>query len=54
MLIAGGYERLSEPARSAAVYAQWRHAKTMTLAVKSLIILLLQERVMNYHRMILF
>jgi len=41
MLIAGGYLLLSEPARSAAEYAQWRQAKTMTLGEKSLIILLL-------------
>ena len=42
MLIAGGYLLLSEPARSAAEYAQWRQAKTMTLGEKSLIILLLK------------
>ena len=41
MLIAGGYLLLSEPARSAAEYAQWRQAKTMTLGEKSLIILIL-------------
>ena len=41
MLIAGGYLRLSEPARSAAEYAQWRQAKTMTLGEKSFIIFLL-------------
>lgn len=43
ILIAGGYLLLSEPARSAAEYAQWRQAKTMTLGEKSLIIFLLLQ-----------
>lgn len=43
MLIAGGYLLLSEPARSAAEYAQWRQAKTMTLGEKSLMIFLLLQ-----------
>ena len=43
ILIAGGYDLLSEPARSAAEYAQWRQAKTMTLGEKSCIVFIPPE-----------
>jgi len=49
MLIAGGYDLLSEPARSAAEYAQWRQAKTMTLGEKSFIIYAPLENCPSFH-----
>lgn len=48
MLIAGGYLLLSEPARSAAEYAQWRQAKTMTLGEKSYMVHLLLQMVLVF------